>query len=186
MTGRRSDGYHDLQTVFQLLDWGDELGIEVTADGRIERLAGPEDIAPARGPERARGAGPAVRLRVRQGARIRVRKRIPVGGGLGGGSSDAATVLRVLNLLWGTGLSLAELAALGLELGSDVPIFVHGSSAWAEGRGEELTPIELPPAWYLIVWPRVAVSTAGIFQAPELTRNSPLITIRALSPGADA
>ncbi len=120
--------------------------------------------------------------RVRQGARIRVRKRIPVGGGLGGGSSDAATVLRVLNLLWGTGLSLTELAALGLELGSDVPIFVHGSSAWAEGRGEELTPIELPPAWYLIVWPRVAVSTAGIFQAPELTRNSPLITIRALSP----
>jgi 4-diphosphocytidyl-2-C-methyl-D-erythritol kinase len=106
-----------------------------------------------------------------------------VGGGLGGGSSDAATVLRVLNLLWGTGLNLPELAALGLQLGSDVPIFVHGSSAWAEGRGDQLTPMELPPAWYLIVWPGVQVATAGIFQAPELTRNSPLITIRALSPG---
>jgi len=183
INGRRADGYHDLQTMFQLLDWGDEIGIEVTDDPRIERIEGPADIDPATdlavraalALQRANGA--------RQGARIRVRKRVPVGGGLGGGSSDAATVLLVLNRLWGTSLTPAELASLGLALGSDVPIFVHGSSAWAEGRGEKLTPLELPEAWYLVVHPGVAVATAEIFQAPELTRNSPIITIRALSPG---
>jgi 4-diphosphocytidyl-2-C-methyl-D-erythritol kinase len=183
INGRRADGYHDLQTVFQLLDWGDEIGIEVTDDPHIERIEGPAAIDPAAdlavraalALQRATGA--------RQGARIRVRKRVPVGGGLGGGSSDAATVLRVLNRLWGTSLTPAELASLGLALGSDVPIFVHGSSAWAEGRGEKLTPLELPEAWYLVVHPGVAVATAEIFQAPELTRNSPIITIRALSPG---
>jgi len=183
INGRRADGYHDLQTVFQLLDWGDEIGIEVTDDPRIERIEGPADIDPAAdlavraalALQRATGA--------RQGARIRVRKRVPVGGGLGGGSSDAATVLMVLNRLWGTSLTLLELAGLGLSLGSDVPIFVHGSSAWAGGRGEKLTPLELPEAWYLVVHPGVAVATAEIFQAPELTRNSPIITIRALSPG---
>jgi 4-diphosphocytidyl-2-C-methyl-D-erythritol kinase len=105
-----------------------------------------------------------------------------MGGGLGGGSSDAATVLVVLNRLWGTSLSVPELSRLGLALGSDVPVFVQGSSAWAEGRGEKLTPIELPDTWYLIVHPGVAVRTADIFQAPELTRNSPVITIRAFSP----
>jgi 4-diphosphocytidyl-2-C-methyl-D-erythritol kinase len=183
VTGRRSDGFHDLQTVFQLLDWGDELEITATLGGRIERLAGPEGLAAAEDLSVRAALALQAACRVSQGAQIRLHKRIPIGGGLGGGSSDAATVLRVLNQLWGTGLSLTELAALGLQLGSDVPIFVHGSSAWAEGRGEELTPIELPAAWYLIVWPRVAVSTAGIFQAPELTRNSPLITIRALSLG---
>ncbi|HEV7433012.1 MAG TPA: 4-(cytidine 5'-diphospho)-2-C-methyl-D-erythritol kinase, partial [Steroidobacteraceae bacterium] len=182
VTGRRNDGYHNLQTVFQLLDWGDELGIEVTTDGRVERLDGPEDIAPAEDLCVRAALALQSACAVHQGAQIRLRKRVPIGAGLGGGSSDAATVLRVLNLLWGTGLSLVQLADLGLQLGSDVPIFVHGSSAWAEGRGEKLTPIELPPAWYLIVWPGVAVSTAEIFQAPELTRNSPLITIRALSP----
>ena len=183
INGRRADGYHDLQTMFQLLDWGDEIGIEVTDDPRIERIEGPADIDPATdlavraalALQRANGA--------RQGARIRVRKRVPVGGGLGGGSSDAATVLLVLNRLWGTSLTPAELASLGLALGSDVPIFVHGSSAWAEGRGEKLTPLELPEAWYLVLHPGVAVATAEIFQAPELTRNSPIITIRALSPG---
>jgi 4-diphosphocytidyl-2-C-methyl-D-erythritol kinase len=182
VTGRRSDGYHDLQTAFQLLDWGDELQFEVTGGDRVERLEGPQDIAPAedlvvRAALALQGA-----CGVRQGVQIRVRKHIPVGGGLGGGSSDAATVLRVLNLLWGTGLSLTELGGLGLQLGSDVPLFVHGSSSWAEGRGEKLTPVELPAAWYLIVWPRVPIPTADIFQAPELTRNSPVITIRALSP----
>ena len=183
VTGRRADGYHDLQTVFQLLDWGDDIGIEITDDVRVERIEGPAGISPA--DDLAVRAARALQAAtsVRHGARIRVRKRIPVGGGLGGGSSDAATTLLVLNRLWGTALKPAELAALGLGLGSDVPIFVHGSSAWAEGRGEELTPLELPPAWYLVVWPGVAVATAGIFQAPELTRNSPLITIRALSPG---
>ena len=183
VNGRRADGYHDLQTLFQLLDWGDEIGIEVTDDPRIERTEGPAAIAPDADLTVRAALALQAAAGVRLGARIRVRKRIPVGGGLGGGSSDAATVLVVLNSLWGTALGPPELAGVGLELGSDVPIFVHGSSAWAEGRGEKLTPVELPAAWYLVVHPGVAVATAGIFQAPELTRNSPLITIRALSPG---
>ncbi len=182
VTGRRPDGFHDLQTLFQLLDWGDEIGIQASDDGRIERIAGPAAIAPeadltlraAQALQKATGS--------RLGARIRVRKRIPLGGGLGGGSSDAATALRVLNHLWGTRLGIAELALIGLTVGSDVPVFVHGSSAWACGRGEELTPMAIPPAWYLIVHPGVSVATGSIFQAPELTRNSPLITIRAFSP----
>jgi 4-diphosphocytidyl-2-C-methyl-D-erythritol kinase len=182
INGRRPDGYHDLQTVFQLLDWGDEIGIEVTDDPHIERVEGPKAIDAVSD----LGVRAALALQaasgVRRGARLRLRKRIPIGGGLGGGSSDAATVLLVLNRLWGLGLTPDRLAELGLALGSDVPIFVRGSSAWAEGRGEKLTPMELPPAWYLIVHPGVAVATAAIFQAPELTRNSPLITIRALSP----
>jgi 4-diphosphocytidyl-2-C-methyl-D-erythritol kinase len=182
VNGRRPDGYHDLQTVFQLLDWGDEIAIEVTDDPRIERVEGPDAIDPASDLCVRAGQALQAAAAVRRGARIRLRKRIPVGGGLGGGSSDAATVLRVLDRLWGTALGPERLAQLGLELGSDVPIFVRGSSAWAEGRGEKLVPVELPPAWYLIVHPGVAVATAAIFQAPELTRNSPLITIRALSP----
>ena len=182
VTGRRADGFHDLQTLFQLLDWGDEIGLEVTGDARVERVEGPKLIPP--GDDLVIRAALALQTATgtRQGARIWLRKRIPLGGGLGGGSSDAATVLRVLNQLWATGLKLAELAALGLKLGSDVPVFIHGSSAWAEGRGERLTPIALAEAWYLIIHPGVAVATASIFQAPELTRNSPLITIRALSP----
>ena len=183
VTDRRADGFHNLQTLFQLLDWGDDIGIQASDDGRIERIAGPAAIAPeadlavraAQALQKATGT--------RRGARIRVKKRIPLGGGLGGGSSDAATVLRVLNHLWGTALSVPDLALIGLTIGSDVPVFVYGSSAWARGRGEELAAMPIPPAWYLIVHPGVAVSTASIFQAPELTRNSPLITIRAFSPG---
>jgi 4-diphosphocytidyl-2-C-methyl-D-erythritol kinase len=182
VVGRRDDGFHDLQTLFQLLDWGDEIGIEITTDARIERVAGPGSIAPeedlavraARALQQATG--------IVRGARLRVRKRIPVGGGLGGGSSDAATVLRVLNLLWGTRLARPDLNLIGTTVGSDVPVFLGGSSAWAEGQGEVLTPLELPEAWYLIVHPGVAVATAGIFQAPELTRNSPLVTMRGFSP----
>ena len=180
--GQREDGFHNLQTLFQLLDWGDEIGVEITADAQIERVAGPASIAPendlavraARALQQATG--------VKRGVRLWVRKRIPPGGGLGGGSSDAATVLRVLNRLWGTALDRGELDRVGLELGSDVPVFLNGSSAWAEGRGEQLTPMELPEAWYLIVYPGVSVGTASIFQAPELTRNSPLVTMRGFSP----
>src|SRR5262249_21686285 len=113
------------------------------------------------------------------GANLRVRKRIPMGGGLGGGSSDAATTLLALNHLWGCDLPLARLAEIGLALGSDVPVFVHGSSAWAEGRGEKLEPVELPERWYTVIHPKVHVATPVVFQAPELTRNSPIITIRA-------
>ena len=182
VTARRTDGYHDLQTLFQLLDWGDELRFEITADPAIERASGPAAIAPeddlcmraARLLQRVTGE--------RQGARIHLRKRIPMGGGLGGGSSDAATTLLVLDRLWGTALGTAALCQLGLELGSDVPVFLQGSSAWAEGRGERLTPMELPERWYLIIHPGVAVGTREIFQAPELTRNSPVITIRDVSP----
>jgi 4-diphosphocytidyl-2-C-methyl-D-erythritol kinase len=182
VTGRRADGFHDLQTIFQLLDWGDELKVTPTGNPAIERLSGPTSIEPdqdlcvraARLLQRVTGT--------RLGARIELRKRIPLGGGLGGGSSDAATVLKVLDRLWATHLGIERLCALGLELGSDVPVFVRGTSAFASGRGEILTPLELPERWYLIIHPGVAVATAGIFQAPELTRNSPVITIRAVSP----
>lgn len=182
VTGRRADGYHDLQTVFQLIEYCDQLAFEVSADPAIERVEGPASIPPDQDlcVRAARLLQQAAS--VRQGARIRLRKLIPAGGGLGGGSSDAATVLQVLNRLWNAGLPVQELAALGLQLGSDVPVFVHGSSAWAEGRGERLQPLALPERWYLVIDPGVLVSTAAIFQAPELTRNSPLITIRAFSP----
>jgi 4-diphosphocytidyl-2-C-methyl-D-erythritol kinase len=179
VVGRRPDGYHLLQTLFQLVDLADTVSIAVRTDGKIERagvsygVAAEEDLVvrAARALKSATGA--------RLGASLRVRKRIPLGGGLGGGSTDAATVLLALNSLWGCGLSLDELAVLGLPLGADVPVFVQGSSAWAEGVGERLTPVELPEAWYVIIHPGVAVGTAGVFQSPELTRNSPLITIRA-------
>lgn len=179
VTGRRPDGYHELQTLFQLIDLCDTIGIALREDGRIERPEGPADVPPesdlavraALALQRATGA--------RRGATLSVRKRIPQGGGLGGGSSDAATVLLALNELWGCGLSVDQLARLGLPLGADVPVFVRGRSAWAEGVGERLTPVELPERWYLIIHPGIAVSTGEIFQAPELTRNTPLITIRA-------
>jgi 4-diphosphocytidyl-2-C-methyl-D-erythritol kinase len=179
VTGQRPDGYHNLQTLFQLIDLADEIGITLRDDARIERLGGPADIPPesdlviraARALQSATGT--------RLGANLRVRKRIPAGGGLGGGSSDAATTLLALNHLWGTDLTPAQLAEIGLTLGSDVPVFVYGSSAWAEGRGEILEPVELPERWYAVIHPRVHVATPLIFQAPELTRNSPKITMRA-------
>jgi 4-diphosphocytidyl-2-C-methyl-D-erythritol kinase len=179
VTGRRADGYHELQTLFQLIDLCDDLVLSVRADGVIERTAGPEGVEPETDltvrAARALKAATGTAL----GASIQVRKRIPVGGGLGGGSSDAATVLLALNELWECRLPLAELTTLGLSLGADVPVFIGGSSAWGEGVGERLTPVALPQAWFVIVHPGVTVSTAGVFQSPELTRNSPLITIRA-------
>jgi 4-diphosphocytidyl-2-C-methyl-D-erythritol kinase len=179
VTGRRADGYHELQTLFQLIDLCDDLVLSVRADGVIERTAGPEGVEPETDltvrAARALKAATGTAL----GASIQVRKRIPVGGGLGGGSSDAATVLVALNELWECRLPPGELTALGLSLGADVPVFIGGSSAWGEGVGERLTPVALPEAWYVIVHPGVTVSTAGVFQSAELTRNSPLITIRA-------
>jgi 4-diphosphocytidyl-2-C-methyl-D-erythritol kinase len=179
VTGRRADGYHELQTLFQLLDLADTLSITVRGDGQIERPAGPPGV-PAQDDlvvRAARSLQSATGTTL--GATLRLRKRIPLGGGLGGGSSDAATALTALNELWGCGLSRDDLAGLGLPLGADVPVFVQGSSAWGEGVGERLTPVSLPEAWYVIVHPGVAVSTRDVFQSPELTRNSPLITIRA-------
>jgi len=175
--GRRADGYHDLQTLFQLIDLSDDIHIEVRADGRIERLAGPAEVPPeadlvvraARALQLAAGS--------RAGANLSVTKHIPMGGGLGGGSSDAATVLVALNRMWGCGLKEDDLAAIGVKLGADVPVFVRGHSAWAEGRGERLTPVDLPDRCFVLVHPQVHVPTATVFQAPELTRNSPPITM---------
>jgi 4-diphosphocytidyl-2-C-methyl-D-erythritol kinase len=179
VTGRRPDGYHELQTVFQLIDLCDTVTLAVREDGMIERPEGPADVPPESDlvvrAARALQAASATRL----GATLRVRKRIPMGGGLGGGSSDAATTLLALNRLWDCRLGLEELARLGLPLGADVPVFVRGFSAWAEGVGERLTPLELPERWFVIIHPGVGVSTRDVFQSAELTRNSPLITIRA-------
>lgn len=177
ITGRRDDGYHDLQTVFRLLDWGDTVSLRVRDDGVVQRLSGAEDVAPEDDL-----AVRAARLLQRQtgtalGADIRVRKRIPVGGGLGGGSSNAATVLVALDAMWRTGLDQDALAMLGRGLGADVPVFVRGCSAWAEGVGERLTSVELPSRAYVIVNPGIQVSTTALFQSAELTRNAAPATI---------
>ncbi|HKK04666.1 MAG TPA: 4-(cytidine 5'-diphospho)-2-C-methyl-D-erythritol kinase [Gammaproteobacteria bacterium] len=176
--GRRADGYHLLQTVFQFLDHGDRLDYEVRSDGvvrRVSELAGvaAEDDLVVRA-ARALQAETGTRL----GADIRVDKRLPLGGGLGGGSSDAATTLVALNRLWGTGLDEDSLAELGLRLGADVPVFVRGRAAWAEGVGELLEAIALPEPWYVVLVPPVTVSTAEIFSAPQLIRDGHPITIR--------
>ncbi len=177
VTGRRTDGYHDLQTLFQLIDLVDDIHIQLRSDGVIERPLGPDGVAPEADlvvkAARALQAATATSL----GATLSVTKRIPMGGGLGGGSSDAATVLVALNQMWKCGLNENDLAAIGVKLGADVPVFVRGRTAWAEGRGERLTPLELPQTWFALVHPQVHVPTATVFQAPELTRNSPPITI---------
>jgi 4-diphosphocytidyl-2-C-methyl-D-erythritol kinase len=179
VTGRRPDGYHELQTLFQIIDLCDTLAIEVREDGRIERLGGPEEVPPEQDLSVRAARALQVAAGTPFGASLRVIKRIPVGGGLGGGSTDAATALLALNHLWGCGLPADALAELGLPLGADVPVFVRGFSAWAEGVGERLEPVTLPERWYVIVRPGVSVSTREVFQSPELTRNSPIITIRA-------
>ncbi|MEJ2645370.1 MAG: 4-(cytidine 5'-diphospho)-2-C-methyl-D-erythritol kinase [Gammaproteobacteria bacterium] len=177
ITGRRSDGYHELQTVFQFLDFGDELRFAVSEHGpvrRLRELAGvPEDAdLTVRAARLLKDAGATP-----MGVDIDLHKRLPAGGGLGGGSSDAATTLVALNRLWGLGLSVDRLAQLGLSLGADVPVFVRGAAAWAEGVGECLTPVTLPEDWFVVIVPPVTVSTAGVFSDPELTRDSPPITI---------
>ncbi len=181
IVGRRPDGYHELQTCFQFVDLCDEVTITPRADGAIRRGAGAAGVAP----EQDLCVRAAVALQratgTRRGADISVAKRIPMGAGLGGGSSDAATCLVALNQLWDLNLTVDELAALGLELGADVPVFVRGRAAWAEGVGERLTPLYPPIAPdelnYLIIKPNVFVSTRDVFQDPELTRDTPRITI---------
>ncbi|MEO6365617.1 MAG: 4-(cytidine 5'-diphospho)-2-C-methyl-D-erythritol kinase [Luteimonas sp.] len=244
ITGRRADGYHTLQTVFRLLDWGDSVRLRVRCDGCIGRAADDCGVASDHPPNRMERSSSGIELssthipqpyseiersslgdcgpdltrrplrpgagsssgvhprldthttisegddlsikaakllqsaaNVRQGADICVIKRIPVGGGFGGGSSDAATTLVALNALWGLGWPLGRLSELGQQLGADVPVFVMGQNAWAEGVGEQLTPIDLPRCWYVLVDPGVHASTAELFQAPELTRDSPPATI---------
>ena len=183
VVGRRADGYHLLQTAFRFIDHGDEMGFSVRDDGvvrRVTELAG----VPAEADLCVRAARLLKeRARSSLGVDIELVKRLPMGGGLGGGSSDAATTLMVLNRLWQTGIARAQLQELALELGADVPLFVFGRSAFAEGVGERLAALQLPPAWYLVLVPETAVSTAEIFSAPELTRNTNAITIAAFSVG---
>ncbi len=183
VTGRRADGYHALQTLFQFLDYGDSLSFEITADGAITRAAPlvgvTEDadltLRAARALKVAGGVG--------QGARITLTKRLPIGGGLGGGSSDAATTLLALNRLWGLHWPPAELARLGVGLGADVPVFIHGRAAWAEGVGEVLSAAEPAETWYAVLIPPVSVSTARVFEAFQLTGFAPAITIRDFHAG---
>lgn len=183
VVGRRADGYHLLQTALRFIDYGDELGFSVRDDGvvrRVTELAGVSaeaDLCVRAARLLKHHAGS------RLGVDIELVKRLPIGGGLGGGSSDAATTLIVLNRLWQIGLARGQLQELALELGADVPVFVFGRSAFAEGVGERLAALQLPPAWYLVLVPETAVSTAEIFSAPELTRNTNAITIAAFSVG---
>ena len=177
ITGRRADGYHLLQTLFQFLDHGDTLDFELRDDGRIERPLGPAGVPPEQDLVVKAARLLQTRAGVREGVSISLRKNLPLEAGLGGGSSDAATTLMALNRLWGIRLPADDLLALGLELGADVPVFVGGKAAWAEGVGEKLTPQEPPEPWYLVLEPACKVSTREIFQAPELTRNSAPITI---------
>jgi len=186
ITGRRDDGYHLLQTVFQLLDYADQLAFSLRDDGAIHRVT---DLAGV--PAEQDLVVRAARLlqaysRVGAGVDIRVDKRLPMGGGLGGGSSNAATTLVALNRLWNTGLDADQLATLGTQLGADVPVFVRGHSAWAEGIGEQLQPVELPKRWYLVLIPPVTVSTAEIFSDSGLRRDCPPITIRDFLAAPDS
>jgi len=176
ITGRRPDGYHDLQTVFQLLDFGDRLNFKVRADGVIRKLNPPAGI-----PEDNGLAVRAARLLkgvtgTPLGADITLEKNLPLGGGVGGGSSDAATTLVALNHLWHTGLDEDRLAELGRQLGADVPVFVRGWSAWGEGIGERLSPLALPEQWYLVICPPIHIGTAALFSDPRLERSMPPIS----------
>ena len=184
ITGRRADGYHLLQTVFQFIDLCDTLSYAPRGDGVIRCVEGapgiPDDenlvVRAARALQSASG--------VTLGADIRMVKRIPMGGGLGGGSSDAATTLVALNAIWNLGLPVAELAQIGLGLGADVPVFVRGNAAWGEGVGEQLSAVDLPEPWYLGLTPPVAVSTRDVFRAPALKRDSARITLEDFRSGA--
>ena len=173
--GRREDGYHNLQTLYQLLDFGDSVEINVRNDNLIFRIDNsdlPDNDLSVR----------AARLlqnitHTSYGAEITLKKKIPIGAGLGGGSSNAATTLLALNNLWNTGLSLNQLSDIGRELGADIPFFIGGHSAWGEGIGDILTPVILPKRYYCLIWPKISVSTQRIFSEPELTRNTPPIRI---------
>ena len=186
ITGRRADGYHLLQTVFQFLDFGDELVFTPREDGRIQRLTDIPGV-PA-GQDLVVRAASLLKQQagVDVGVDIALDKRLPLGGGLGGGSSDAATTLVALNRIWDCGLSLEQLAGLGLQLGADVPVFVRGQAAWAEGVGEVLVPVELPEPWFVVLIPPISVSTAKVFSDSQLIRDCPAITIRDFLSGQGA
>ena len=184
VTGRRDDGYHLLQTLFQFLDLADELRFTATADGRIRCLRNYNEVEEqddllVKAAKLLQEIGGSAR-----GAQIHVDKKIPIGGGLGGGSSDAATTLVALNCLWDTGLTTDQLAEAGLGLGADVPVFVRGVAAWGEGVGEQLEPVVLPENWYFLIYPGTPVATADIFNAPGLMRATPRVTLRDFHQGS--
>lgn len=183
ITGRRSDGYHELQTLFQLLNIGDPMVFTPSADITDVQLHDNVGIEPQQNLVwRAADLLRSYRQRT-FGIRIELDKIMPMGGGLGGGSSNAATTLLAVNALWQCGLTLDTLAELGRQLGADVPVFVRGYSAWAEGVGEQLTPVTLPQHWFVVAYPDIHVSTADIFNSPGLTRNSQKTTIRTALAG---
>lgn len=181
ITGRRDDGYHLLQSVFQFLDYNDEIAFELTDDGSISRqtdipgVAEADDLIVRAARLLQQSSGTT------QGVKLYIKKKLPMGGGLGGGSSDAATVLLVLNQLWKTGLNQQQLAELGLQLGADVPVFIHGTAAFVEGVGEQISPIQPPEKWILVIHPQINVSTAEIFNDSGLTRDCAAIKICDLS-----
>ncbi|MGI5308631.1 4-(cytidine 5'-diphospho)-2-C-methyl-D-erythritol kinase [Rheinheimera sp. WS51] len=183
ITGRRDDGYHNLQTLFQLLDVGDELTFTPRADNQLnldsnnQALINDENLV-MRAAKKLQHF--ALQQGINTGCDIFLNKRLPMGGGLGGGSSDAATTLLALNKLWQLGLSSAQLAKIGLQLGADVPVFVQGRTAFAEGVGEKLTPVDLPSKVFLIVTPDCHISTAEIFSHPALIRDSKALTLDTL------
>jgi len=183
VVGRRADGFHLLQTVFQFIEYGDTLAFSSHDRGLIERVNDLPGVAPdsdltVRAAKLLRAASG-----VNHGVAITIRKRLPMGGGLGGGSSDAATTLVALNHLWDLNWPVSRLAALGLQLGADVPVFLHGVAAWGEGVGEQLTPIELPEPWYVVVTPPCQVPTKEIFSDSDLTRDCSPIRIRNFLSG---
>lgn len=184
ITGRRDDGHHLLQTVFQFIDLNDQMEFDLTPNGSIQRYDSNTPVSEAEDIVIQAAELLQERFRVDQGVQISIDKRIPIGGGLGGGSSNAATTLLALNQMWSLNLGLSELAEIGLDLGADVPVFVMGRAAWASGIGEQLSPIELSEPWYLVIHPGVQVSTAKIFAAEELTRDCDAITIRDFLSGS--
>lgn len=178
---RREDGYHNLQTLFQLLNYGDQLRLTANKDSEINIISHIEEVKPENNlVYRAAKALQEV-TGCQWGCDIELDKKIPMGAGLGGGSSNAATTLVGLNYLWQCGLTTDELANIGCKLGADVPVFIHGMTAFAEGIGEHLTPVERQQNWYLIITPKINISTKEIFSHSELTRNAQAIKIRALS-----
>ena len=185
ITGRQQDGYHDLQTLFQILDWGDELRFSINNSGQISRSCNIEGIPEAEDICVRAAALLKSRFAVQKGVHIDLIKQIPMGAGLGGGSSDAATVLLVLNQLWSCGQTPDQLAELGLELGADIPVFVHGHSACAQGRGEKLQAVTLGRRYYVLVFPEFSISTAAVFRHPSLKRDSSPVDLSqvSLQPG---
>ncbi len=184
ITGRRDDGYHQLQTLFRFIGLYDQLTFTLREDSEITRYSENSVV-----PEQDDLTLKAARLlqqqyQVARGVDIHIDKQIPMGGGLGGGSSNAATTLMALNHLWQLGLTSENLQQIGLQLGADVPVFIFGRNAWGEGIGERLTAVDLPESWYLIVHPNIFVSTAEVFSAQDLTRDCHPITIRAFLEGA--